>query len=101
MSSLAQKKCFNHAQREAVARCPGCKRDFCRECVSEHDNKLLCTSCLSAIDAPQESARRTFSFLIPAAQLFIGLFILWISFYVLGNVLLFIPTDFHATWLNP
>ena len=40
--------CFTHPQREAVARCRGCGRAFCRECVTEHSGRLMCTRCLAA-----------------------------------------------------
>ena len=43
---LAHQRCFNHATREAVARCPECHHFFCRECITEHDDRVLCTGCL-------------------------------------------------------
>ncbi len=43
---LSGKRCFNHAGREAAARCPGCRRFYCRECVTEHDGRVLCAECL-------------------------------------------------------
>lgn len=38
--------CFNHPERPAAARCPLCGVAFCRECVSEHNGRFLCASCL-------------------------------------------------------
>ncbi|MBT8374528.1 MAG: rhomboid family protein, partial [Deltaproteobacteria bacterium] len=35
MKDLALQRCNNHGQREAVARCPKCRRYFCRECITE------------------------------------------------------------------
>ena len=49
---LARERCWNHAAREAVCRCPGCARFFCRECVTEHDARLLCASCVAGQAAP-------------------------------------------------
>ena len=46
MTALAHQRCFNHALREAAARCPGCGNFFCRECVTEHDDRVLCAACL-------------------------------------------------------
>ncbi len=46
MTELWTQRCQFHALREAVARCPECQRYFCRECVTEHDERLLCASCL-------------------------------------------------------
>lgn len=42
---IVQQRCFNHGSREAAARCPECRRHFCRECVTEHEDRLLCASC--------------------------------------------------------
>ena len=44
--NLSQQRCFNHTSREAVARCPECGRFFCRECITEHDDRVLCAVCL-------------------------------------------------------
>jgi hypothetical protein len=38
-------RCRNHPERAAAARCPECVLFFCRECVTEHDGKLLCAAC--------------------------------------------------------
>ena len=42
-----QQRCWNHEAREAACRCPACGRSYCRECVSEHEGRLLCAACLS------------------------------------------------------
>lgn len=55
--SLALARCFNHGGREAVARCLGCGRPYCRECVTEHAGQLRCARCL-ADSAAAASARR-------------------------------------------
>ena len=44
--ALAQQRCRNHISREAVCRCPSCGRFYCRECVTEHDERLTCSTCL-------------------------------------------------------
>jgi len=41
-----QHRCWNHEAREAVCRCLQCGRSFCRECVTEHESRLLCAACL-------------------------------------------------------
>ena len=51
-----QNRCWNHEAREAVCRCPQCGRSFCRECVTEHDTRLLCAACLR--NAAQAGADR-------------------------------------------
>lgn len=101
MSTVAQTKCFNHAQREAVARCPSCKREYCRECVSEHGHRLLCASCLREEAGTATVSRKRMVFAGTLAQFAAGLLILWAFYYFLGSALLLVPTEFHATWLNP
>ncbi len=94
MSSIVEKRCFNHGQREAVARCPGCGHYFCRECVIEHDGKVMCARCLSS---GAGSGKRS---CLPAlvgrvVPPFFGVFILWLVFYYLGKALLLVPSSFH------
>ena len=49
MSDFAlEQRCFHHERREAVCRCPKCRRSFCRECVTEHEDRLVCAACLRA-----------------------------------------------------
>ncbi len=94
MSSIAEKRCFNHGRREAVARCPSCGHYFCRECVIEHDGKVKCARCLSSSADPEKRDRlpAVVGRVIPP---FFGVFILWLVFYYLGRALLFIPSSFH------
>ena len=49
MQNLAHQRCFNHAVREAVARCPECGQCFCRECITEHDDRVVCAACLKKL----------------------------------------------------
>ena len=95
MGSLTLTRCFNHGQREAVARCPSCRRHYCRECVTEHDHKLLCASCIEALASTQSATERRPWPIIPTLQLFVALFVLWISFYGVGRALLLVPSQFH------
>ena len=92
--TLSLTRCFNHATREAVARCPECGRYFCRECVSEHEDRLVCAFCLKKL-SHRQPGRRSLAGLVRAAQVMLGLVILWSSFYLLGRVLLTIPSSFH------
>lgn len=95
MTLLVHQRCLNHAEREAVARCPSCRRYFCRECVTEHEGRVLCASCLSRQTASASKRRRRWRSMVHAAQFGAGLFILWFAFYLLGRGLLAIPTEFH------
>lgn len=92
--TIAQERCFNHASREAVARCPECRRTFCRECISEHDDRVICAFCLKRVS--QKGARRyRLARLMRFAQVLVGVLLLWSSFYLLGKALLRIPSSFH------
>ena len=97
MLSLAQQRCFNHATREAAARCPACKRFFCRECVTEHAGRMLCAPCLAAAaQSPQERARaRLVVGLLRPLQMVASVFLLWLLFYALGQALVSLPDTFH------
>jgi hypothetical protein len=92
--SIAQERCFNHASREAVARCPECGRTFCRECISEHDDRVICASCLKRLGKKTARQYRLVG-LMRLAQILMGVLLLWSSFYLLGRALLTIPSSFH------
>ena len=94
-AEIALKKCVNHYEREAVARCPECKRYYCRECVTEHEGKVLCASCLNLKSAEIHSSRNYVAIFIRTIQGLAGLTTLWLLFYYLGQLLLLIPTSFH------
>ena len=95
MASLAQQRCANHAEREAVARCVECKCFFCRECVAEHQERVVCAGCLRKLVAPGKQKQRGFPVIIRGLQLVAGLLLLWLGFYFVGRVLLQLPTSFH------
>lgn len=101
MGSITLTRCFNHGQREAVARCPSCRRHFCRECVTEHDHRMLCASCIAAATAVSEApARRPLRLpIFPALQLSGALFVLWLFFFTLGRLLLMVPSQHHDALL--
>jgi hypothetical protein len=92
--NIAQERCFNHASREAVARCPECGRTFCRECISEHDDRVICAFCLKRLSKKAVRRHRLVG-LVRLAQILMGVLLLWSSFYLLGKALLNIPSSFH------
>jgi hypothetical protein len=98
---VSLQRCFNHQDREAVARCPICKRFFCRECVTEHDDVVACASCLRSI-AAAKPARRVTAGILHAAAFALGFLMLWLSLYACGRALLRIPSSFHEgdLWQN-
>ena len=93
--SLSLERCFNHAAREAVACCPECRRFFCRECVTEHDHRLLCAACLKKSAALPLAQRPGFLDALRAAQLIASVLLAWLFFYCVGQTLLRLPNSFH------
>ncbi|MEO7794928.1 MAG: rhomboid family protein [Thermoanaerobaculia bacterium] len=93
MRDLAAERCRNHADREAAARCPDCRRHFCRECVTEHDGRMVCAACIaSQRDLPDAAPRRRFSgtartAVVRVLRLAVGLLAAWTSFYLFGQAL--------------
>jgi hypothetical protein len=102
MQSLAHQKCFHHYSREAVARCPECTRFFCRECVVEHDDRILCSSCLAKLAKANIRTPINLRWVTTAFSIILGLMMAWLWFYVLGRGLLHIPSEFHdgSFWEN-
>jgi len=101
MPSLVNQRCLNHAQREAVARCPACGHYFCRECIAEHDDRVICASCLAKIAHSPLLRRRRLVMLRRAVCGLVGFIIAWFFFYSLAQVLLQIPTQTHETAMSP
>jgi hypothetical protein len=95
--ALRQQRCLNHPQREASARCPECGRFHCRECITEHDDRVLCAACLAKLSLKKSAGRERWV-LLPRLALavvaFVIVFLLWLT---LGNFLLSIPSRFHET----
>jgi hypothetical protein len=100
MPALASQRCLNHSSREAAARCPECGFYFCRECITEHDDRVICAACLKKLAQKEARAPRRRLNLWPVAQGASGLFIAWFVFYIIGRLLLAIPDEFHdaAVW---
>ena len=95
MPDLASQRCLNHSFREAVARCPECGRYFCRECIAEHDDRVICASCLKALALKDQTPVKSRVNLWPAVQGAGGLFLAFVIFYMVGRVLLAMPDQFH------
>ncbi len=100
---LTRQRCAIHLEREAAARCPSCERFFCRECVTEHDGRLLCAACLRALlAAAQRPARARRAWKKPlwnaarAVVLASSLFASWFFFHLLGHKLTSLPDEFHV-----
>jgi hypothetical protein len=92
--NILDQRCLNHALREAAVQCPSCKRFFCRECVTEHEGRMICVACVTALTRNENRTARTarakWSVLALA-----GIMIAWLVFYYLGEALARMPSQFH------
>lgn len=95
MHRIALQRCFHHAQREAVARCLECGQFFCRECITEHEDRVICAACLGKVARVPLLQRRGFSSLVRLGQCLLGLLVAWFFFYLVGESLLALPNSFH------
>jgi hypothetical protein len=81
-------RCANHPGREAAARCPECRSYFCRECVTEHEDRVLCAACIRALTASRKTAVSPFVKRVAAAlPVSLGLLTAWLFFYLVGRSL--------------
>ena len=96
MPRLFQQTCFNHAGREAVARCPECRRYYCRECVTEHDDRVICAACLKLLARGAAKPRRVLGQVAPVLQCLAAGLLLWFMFYLAGTGLAALPDSFHG-----
>jgi hypothetical protein len=98
---LSQQRCLNHDLREAVARCPECTQFFCRECITEHDDRILCAGCLRR-SAERKTARGiSRAPLWRVGQVALGLVLAWLFFFICGQLLISIPSPSHEKALWP
>jgi len=95
MENLSLQRCWNHGYREAVARCPECKQFFCRECVTDHEDRVVCAACLKKLTRPSAARRFRLASLVGAGECVLGLLTAWLFFYFVGRSLLAIPDSFH------
>jgi hypothetical protein len=80
-----QQRCWNHEAREAACRCPGCGRSYCRECVSEHEGRLLCAACLSGVTGGREQSGGRWRKLAPAAMIAAAILLAWLAYWAAGE----------------
>jgi len=97
MTPALHQRCWNHEDRETVCRCPGCQRSFCRECVGEHEGRLLCTSCLKATvsgQRPNEKRRR----LVRPALALAGVLLAWVAYFLAGETAMTLSGREQSQW---
>jgi len=90
-----QKKCLNHSDREAAALCLECRQFFCRECVTEHEDRVVCTRCLKKLAGAGAEKTVRFALLSRLGSAALGLVAAWCFFYWFGQALTAIPTPVH------
>lgn len=93
---FSSKRCSVYPDRVAVARCPECHRFFSRECITEHEGRLICASCLSALtDTGKRERRRITLPVTPFIQGVVALLAVWLIYYAMARLLILIPSNFH------
>ncbi len=98
-SGAPRRRCARHEEREAVGRCTGCSGGFCRECLTEHEDRLYCGPCFALhIEAGRRaSVRRPTDWRQWKAGVAVvgSMLCLVVGFYLLGRLLAAIPADMH------
>jgi hypothetical protein len=91
VAGLALERCTIHAAREAVCRCPLCARYYCRECVTEHKERLVCAACLARETAANSHTGRGGWFMASLFTL-MGFVLASLCFFGAGQFLVLILT---------
>jgi hypothetical protein len=97
-SSAPRRRCVRHDEREAVGRCTECAGGFCRECLTEHEDRIYCGTCFGLKIGSAKKAtgpRRDWRRLRAIAFTAGSLVCLAAGFYLLGRTLAAIPPDVH------
>jgi hypothetical protein len=93
---LIHERCWHHREREAAVRCPECRRFYCRECVTEHQGRMVCAACVASLAGRAALSARGLPRLAWIAASAGGLLLAWAIFYYLGAMLAGIPSDFFS-----
>jgi hypothetical protein len=96
VAPLRQKRCDNHPQREASARCPECGRFFCRECITEHDDRVLCASCLAKLSIKKTRDKAAWAWAPRIGLALLALVVIFFALLLIGNLLIDVPSHFHT-----
>jgi hypothetical protein len=95
-ATLRQRRCDNHPNREASARCPECGRFFCRECITEHDDRVLCASCLAKLTIKKTADKKSWALVPRLGLALLAAAVVYFTLLLAGNILLSIPSHFHS-----
>jgi hypothetical protein len=96
MTQFTHQRCFVHPLREAVSLCLECRRAFCRECVVDHDGRLICAACLARLNAPAAGRRGALRRLSSAVGVAFAILLCWILFYMFGRMLMLAEPAHHG-----
>jgi hypothetical protein len=71
--------------------------------VTEHDDRVLCAVCLKKSAAASRPGRRSAAIAFRFIQCAIGLLTAWFFFFLIGELLVRIPSAFHndVLWRTP
>jgi len=99
MATLARARCFNHAHREAAGRCVACEHTYCRECLTEHAGRLMCSRCLGATAQAQAAAHGAGAWrgvFFGGLRLAVGIAIVAWVLQTAGRLVLMLPVEGFA-----
>jgi hypothetical protein len=94
--TLRLQRCLNHPQREASARCPSCRQYYCRECITEHDDRVLCASCLAKLTLKKSIRRAHWSWIPRIVLALVAAGVVFMALLLIGDLFLSIPAQFHS-----
>lgn len=93
---LSQRRCSVYPDRPAVARCPECRDYFSRECIVEHEGRLICATCIGKLTRADAAAgKEGWLPAVPAMQVALAGAAVWLLYYALARLLILIPSEFH------
>jgi len=79
-----------------VSLCVECRRAYCRECVVDHDGRLICAACLAGLRAPAARGGSVRQRIFAAAGMAVTLLLCWIVFYMAGRLLMTAESGHHG-----
>ncbi len=89
-------QCLRHPARPASARCPSCRQSYCRECIVEHEFRLICADCLRRLqESAARPAKRRRLAVAPIFQLAAAVAVVWFVFHTAAALLQRIPSEVH------
>jgi hypothetical protein len=95
LTSVPAALCLNHPRREAAARCTSCGQPFCRECVTDFEGRMVCSACHREKTKAGDKKKRDWFLITTVLQASAGLAALWLTAWLLGRLLVSIPSEVH------